>query len=172
MFVNKSNRVRTIDALFSVHIQVFVLVLSLILVPVLLTVAWLVILSCYIPSCTITLLEIGQIRDFNSCVTDRRTDRPTDGRTDKGSHRVACPQLKRWLTIRIKQLAILPDAFLPFFFFLVADTQLYERLCPSVRWSVHWSVRWSVRWSWWSSWKILEQMLKKKTNKKKLWMDP
>ena len=28
---------------------------------------------------------------FDSC---SRTDRPTDGRTDKGSYRVACPQLK------------------------------------------------------------------------------
>ena len=28
---------------------------------------------------------------FNSC---SRTDRPTDRRTDKGSYRVACPQLK------------------------------------------------------------------------------
>ena len=74
---NKSNRVRTIDAFSSSHIQVFVLVFVLILVTVLLTVAWLVIISCYIPSCTITLLKIGQIRDFNSCVTDR----PTNGRT-------------------------------------------------------------------------------------------
>merc|ERR1711872_886305 len=30
----------------------------------------------------ITLLKIGQIRDFNSCVTDRRTDGRTDRRTD------------------------------------------------------------------------------------------
>ena len=30
--------------------------------------------------------------------------------------------------------------------FLVADAQLYKRLCPSVRWS--------VRRSWWSSWKV------------------
>ena len=37
--INKSNRVRTIDAFSSVHIQVFVLVFVLILVPVLLTVA-------------------------------------------------------------------------------------------------------------------------------------
>ena len=29
---------------------------------------------------------------FDSCTS---TDRRTDGRTDKGSHRVACPQLKR-----------------------------------------------------------------------------
>ena len=29
--------------------------------------------------------------------------------------------------------------------FLVADTQLYKRLCPSVRWSVGRSVGWSVR---------------------------
>ena len=36
---NKSNRVRTIDAFSSVHIQVFVLVFVLTLVPVLLTVA-------------------------------------------------------------------------------------------------------------------------------------
>ena len=28
--------------------------------------------------------------------------------------------------------------------FLVADTQLYKRLCPSVRWSVGWLVGWSV----------------------------
>ena len=79
---NKWNRVRTIDAFSSVLVLEFVPIL----VPVLLTVAWLVILSCYIPSCTITLLKIGQIRDFNSCVTDRptdgRTDRPTDGPTD------------------------------------------------------------------------------------------
>ena len=25
--------------------------------------------------------------------------------------------------------------------FLVADTQLYKRLCPSVHWSVRWSIR-------------------------------
>ena len=37
--LNKSNRVRTIDAFSGVHIQVFVLVFVLILVPVLLTVA-------------------------------------------------------------------------------------------------------------------------------------
>ena len=37
--INKSNRVRTIDAFSSVHVQVFVLVFVLILVPVLLTVA-------------------------------------------------------------------------------------------------------------------------------------
>ena len=29
---------------------------------------------------------------------------------------------------------------LTFQLFLVADTQLYKRLCPSVRWSVRWSV--------------------------------
>ena len=28
--------------------------------------------------------------------------------------------------------------------FLVADTQLYKRLCPSVGWSVGWLVGWSV----------------------------
>ena len=28
----------------------------------------------------------------------------------------------------------------PLAFFLVADTQLYKRLCPSVRWLVGWSV--------------------------------
>ena len=31
--------------------------------------------------------------------------------------------------------------------FLIADTQLYKRLCPSVHPSVRWSVRPSVRWS-------------------------
>ena len=32
---------------------------------------------------------------FDSCTpTDRRTNGPTDGRTDKGSYRVTCPQLK------------------------------------------------------------------------------
>ena len=67
MQVNKSNRVRTIDAFSSV--------LVLILVPVLLTI------FCYIPSYTITLLEIGQIRNFISFVTDGRMDRPTEGRT-------------------------------------------------------------------------------------------
>ena len=32
---------------------------------------------------------------FNSMTPDGRTDRPTDGRTDKASYRVECPQLKR-----------------------------------------------------------------------------
>merc|ERR1712074_173608 len=31
---------------------------------------------------------------FNSSVTDRPTNQPTDGWTDKASFRVACPQLK------------------------------------------------------------------------------
>ena len=71
--ISKSNRVRTIDA-FS---DLLVLVLVLGQVPVLLTVAYLVILSCFIPSCTFTILKMAQFRDFNSCVTDG----PTDGRT-------------------------------------------------------------------------------------------
>ena len=32
---------------------------------------------------------------FRLVFTDRPTDGPTNGRTDKGSYRVACPQLKR-----------------------------------------------------------------------------
>ena len=35
----------------------------------------------------------------NSIITDRRTDGPTDQRTDKASYRVACPQLKTWTEI-------------------------------------------------------------------------
>ena len=38
-------------------------------------------------------------------------------------------------------VASLSLLFLFLFSFLVADTQLYKRLCPSVRWSVGWSVR-------------------------------
>ena len=34
---------------------------------------------------------------FDSIVMDGPTDQRTDGRTDKASYRVACPQLKRFL---------------------------------------------------------------------------
>ena len=34
---------------------------------------------------------------FDSWVTDGRMDQRMDGRSDKASHRVACPQLKRYL---------------------------------------------------------------------------
>ena len=83
--------------------------------------------------------------------TDGRNDEPMDGRTDKASFRVACPQLKKgkqkwsdedlivttWpVAISIQFLFKLP--------FLVAETQRYKRLCPSVCWSIRPSVNSSV----------------------------
>ena len=87
--------------------------------------------------------ELSVFPLFNSMVTDGRTD----GRTDKASYRVACPELKRekikpdwwWngesVTGKLYKKNLktldLKDRWL-----LVADTQLYKRLCPSVGRSV------------------------------------
>ena len=80
---------------------------------------------------------------------DQRTDRQTNGRTDKASYRVACPQLK--IMIYDSSVELQPLFFTFISSFLVADTQLYKRLCPSVRWSVGRSVGRLVGWSvsWW-----------------------
>ena len=37
---------------------------------------------------------IARFHTFRLVLMDGRMDGPTDGRTDKGSYRVACPQLK------------------------------------------------------------------------------
>ena len=71
-----------------------------------LTVAWLIILSCSIPFCTLSTLKITWFCCFNSCVmdgltdgwmdgqTDRRTDGQTDQRTEIPPYRDAKMHLK------------------------------------------------------------------------------
>ena len=70
---------------------------------------------------------------FNSSVTDRRTDGPTnrqtDGQTGKASFTVACPQLKKIQTDR-------PTCNLTSSFFLWTRDSITGFLPPSVRSSV------------------------------------
>ena len=52
---------------------------------------------------------------FDSMVTDGRTARPTDRRTDKASYRVACPQLKKKQKNKKKKKTMQPQASSDFF---------------------------------------------------------
>ena len=68
-------------------------------------------ISCHIPSCTNTLLVIGQIRNFNSYVMDGRMDRPTEGQTpscrDVRTHLKIARQSYWWASLASWQLVML-----------------------------------------------------------------